>query len=391
MKNIISATRNTFCRLFTFLLLIAIALPASGQIIIDNCNTGAFSQNGPSSQNNISASGAIGGTRDVQIANTNFGLVNLNISTGFLQVRPSNNGSFPAALQGNYDLGWGNNDVLGGTDLNLNASTRTQIDVIFVSAPYSTGIMSVRFNRPGDADYSSATRTLHGPGTYTFPFSSFTGLNSGDIDGISIGFSNCIPDTSILIGQVQLSGVVVPLTLTSFTGQAEGSVNVLRWETQTEKDVQFHVVERSADGIRWQEVGRKNGLANSSVAVQSSLEDRSPLARAYYRLRSVDFDGKESRSNAILVTRADAQFGIISIFPSPAKDQVTIRFQATQEESVTVRVLDSTGRLMLEQTTTAVPDRNELPLSLSGLPTGIYAVTVSNGSRISAPVRMLRQ
>jgi len=150
------------------------------------------------------------------------------------------------------------------------------------------------------------------------------------------------------------------------------------------------MVERSTDGIRWQEIGRKNGLTNSSVAVQYSLEDQSPLARAYYRLRSVDFDGKESRSNAILVTRADARFGITRLFPSPAQDQVTVQFQAAGEESVNVRVLDSTGRLMLEQSTAAVPNMNELPLSLSGLSTGVYTVMVSNGSGVSAPVRLVK-
>ena len=39
------------------------------------------------------------------------------------------------------------------------------------------------------------------------------------------------------------------------------------------------MVERSTDGIRWQEVGRKDGLTNSSVAVQYSLEDQKPLGQ----------------------------------------------------------------------------------------------------------------
>ena len=380
--------KTFFTALFSLLFILAMVGPSSAQIVIDDCNTGAFTQTGSGSLNDMVASGAIGGTRDIQIANTNsaFALISLNTATGYLQVRPYNNG-----LQGNYDIGWGNNDVLGGTDLNLNAATRTQIDVIFTSAPYISAQMSVRFNRPGDPDYSTATRALHGPGTYTFPFSSFAGLNSSDIDGISIGFSNCNPDTSILIGQVQLSGTALPLALTSFTGQVEGSINVLRWETATEKDVHFHAVERSTDGIKWQEIGRKNGLANSSVTTQYSLEDRSPLTRAYYRLRSVDFDGKESKSNTILLTRKSDQFGITSIFPSPAKDNMTVQFRAKEEGIVMVRVLDITGRLVLEQATAVVQDMNELLLMLTDLQAGIYAVTIGNEMGVSAPMRFVKQ
>jgi len=56
-----------------------------------------------------------------------------------------------------------------------------------------------------------------------------------------------------------------------------------------------------------------------------------------------------------------------------------------------VRVLDMTGRLVMEQYTEAMQDINELPIVLTGLQAGVYSVTVSNSTGISAPVRFVKQ
>ena len=42
----------------------------------------------------------------------------------------------------------------------------------------------------------------------------------------------------------------LPLELAAFTGEIRGSTNVLRWETLLEKNVGFHVVECSVDGLQ---------------------------------------------------------------------------------------------------------------------------------------------
>ena len=187
------------------------------------------------------------------------------------------------------------------------------------------------------------------------------------------------------------AAAALPLELKSFTGQVQSTTNMLSWETLTEKNVQSHIVERSVDGARWSEVGRKAGQVDSQVSVKYTLEDRAPLAKAYYRLRSVDFDGKESLSSTIVLTRKGDQFGITSVYPSPTNGNVTVQFNATAEETVTVRVMDMTGRLVMQQVTEAVKDINELPLTLTGLQAGVYTVTVANSTGVSAPVRFVKQ
>ncbi len=209
MKNNTFAVLHHRCRLLVFLLVMTTAFQASAQITVDDCATGPFiirGNNIPSAINDMTAPGAIGGTRDVQISNTTSGssLIAFEPYYGGLLVDPVNN---VTPFQGNYDIGWGNNDFLGGNDLNLNAANHDRIVVNFTQAPFGNiDIATVRFNKTGDLDYSTAFLTLRGPGNYTFLFSSFTGLNPNDIDGISLGFSNCKNDSSIVVNSVVISG-----------------------------------------------------------------------------------------------------------------------------------------------------------------------------------------
>ncbi|MFN7116698.1 MAG: thrombospondin type 3 repeat-containing protein [Saprospiraceae bacterium] len=192
--------------LLTLLLLMTFAWHASAQIVVDDCNTGEFTLVGPnSSSDNLSASGAIGGSRDVQIKNANsLGFMRLIATSGYILIDP--NTSFGSFFTDTYDIGWGDNDFLGGSDLNLDASNHDRIVVSLVQAPSARGSITVRVNNTQDPDYSSASLQLNKAGNYTFLFSSFTGLDPSDIDGISIGFSDLNPDSSILVGSVIING-----------------------------------------------------------------------------------------------------------------------------------------------------------------------------------------
>jgi hypothetical protein len=187
-----------------------------------------------------------------------------------------------------------------------------------------------------------------------------------------------------------VAGTIIPIELQSFTGEVQGSVNLLNWETATEINVKSHIVERSVDGQRWTQVGAVTAKGNSLKSVKYTLEDRNPLVRAYYRLRSVDFDGKENVSSTIALTRKGKNFGITSVYPSPSVSNVIVQFNATSEEKVTVRIMDMTGRLVMQQVTDVVKDINELPITLTGFQSGVYSVTVSNSTGVSAPVRFVK-
>lgn len=190
---------------------------------------------------------------------------------------------------------------------------------------------------------------------------------------------------------ISISGTALPLELASFRGKTEPSYNMLEWETITEKNVQWHIVERSTDGEKWSETGKVQGQMNSQAPLKYELEDRTPVAKAYYRLRSVDYDGAENVSNTILLTRKSEHFGITAAFPSPAKDRIMIQFESLQEENVRIRLSDVAGRVVLEQEFAADKGINETPVDLTSLQAGIYIVNIFNADSAAEPVRIVKE
>lgn len=212
-----------------------------------------------------------------------------------------------------------------------------------------------------------------------------------DIDN-DLGFA----DANWNVGTITLficpPGEVLPVELKSFNGKTLDFSNMLYWATDAEQNVQWHIIERSANGIdNWIEIGKIAGKKETQSEQKYSLEDYSPLAKAYYRLRSVDMDGKEQFYKSIVLVRPEEQFGILKVIPSPTAGVSMVQYITDQEESVTLRVTDIAGRLVWERFIESVSGINNLPVDFSTLQAGIYIITVSTEKAVSSPVRVVRQ
>jgi hypothetical protein len=239
-------------------------------------------------------------------------------------------------------------------------------------------------------------------------YSSCGGAQTGCADNFSAGSSETITLTGLAANttvflrvyefdglegsfNINISGTALPLQLLSFNGKTETASNMLQWETMTEKNVEWHIVERSVDGIRWTEIGRKAGQSDSHTALKYSLEDPAPLAKAYYRLRSTDFDGSENISSSIILSRTGDHFGITAVFPSPAKDRTTVQFESLTEDNFYLRLTDMAGRVVIEQIFQGEKGSNEAVLELAGIQAGVYALSISNEVSVTDPVRIVKE
>ncbi|WP_417266577.1 hypothetical protein [Brumimicrobium sp.] len=87
--------------------------------------------------------------------------------------------------------------------------------------------------------------------------------------------------------------ISLPVELTFFTGNKTGNINHLSWETATETNNDYFILEHSVDGFAWSEITKMNGAGNSTEINNYSFDHRDfPKTINYYRLTQVDFDGK---------------------------------------------------------------------------------------------------
>jgi uncharacterized repeat protein (TIGR01451 family) len=205
-------------------------------------------------------------------------------------------------------------------------------------------------------------------GDVLFNYSSFD--NSGNISNtatylIPVGSSSTLP----------IVGLELRATL------AGNTVN-LQWLTHSENNTHYFVAERSTDNSSYTQTGNDVAAAGSSTIPRNYTlnDDISSLASQniiYYRIRSVDIDGAVKYSN-IATVRLGKKPGI-EVWPNPVKDKVTIGITADRTSSVSIRLLDISGK-QLQMTIYGVSaGNNQLNINLPGaMSAGVYLLEITD-------------
>jgi subtilisin-like proprotein convertase family protein len=94
----------------------------------------------------------------------------------------------------------------------------------------------------------------------------------------------------------------LPVELISFKGEGQGNVNQLEWITKTEINCSHYTIERSKDGVLWDELNVIAGSGNSNEELIYEYRDyMHDKTLNYYRLSQVDFDGEETGLGTISI------------------------------------------------------------------------------------------
>lgn len=241
----------------------------------------------------------------------------------------------------------------------------------------------------GEAQNYVGTFTVLADGTfdYTFPTVA-SNINNGDIvTGTAYlpgrGTSEC--------GVNQLSTfTVLPVELSAFQAKAVGADAQLDWATASEKNNDYFVVERSADGRLFEAAGTVAGHGTSSQPHQYTLRDARASRfgqQVYYRLRQVDYDGQQNFSSVRAVRFGEAVAGTFSVFPNPTPQYAALDLGAQPASQMcTVTLCDLSGRVL---STLALPGGRVHDLPTAGLSAGTYLVEV-RGAGLTSTQRLVK-
>ena len=187
----------------------------------------------------------------------------------------------------------------GSGSANANYTNGTSINNIFV------------------ADANIEVREMYGKG---YPFSS--SFSPRVFNGtIYYNTGSCLP---------------VPIELTDFQAlEKEDRWVDLIWQTASEINNDYFTIERSKDGLDWNELNTIKGSGNSSSILNYNTTDYSPLyGISYYRLKQTDFDGKPeySKIRSVNLEMTDN----LEMYPNPTNNQITIVGSSNELEKVTI-------------------------------------------------------
>jgi hypothetical protein len=185
--------------------------------------------------------------------------------------------------------------------------------------------------------------------------------------------------------------IVLPVTLLYFTGSMVEDQVHLNWETASELNNDYFIVEKSSDASNWTNIGSVKGHGTTNTPNKYQLIDGQPFnGKNYYRLRQVDFDGKVSYSRVIVieVNNTKTYDNSFTVLPNPTSGPVVATIVSNTDQNVNMRILDVSGRLMGNKDIALVKGVNQLKLDLTKYPAATYILSYkdSNGQDMNAKV-----
>lgn len=133
----------------------------------------------------------------------------------------------------------------------------------------------------------------------------------------------------------------------------EGEV-LLNWRTATEINNDFFTIQKSQDGITFNDIGTVDGAGTSREIRSYQFVDDSPyLGISYYRLKQTDFDEATDYSWIVAIdNRGGSEKIVVEAFPNPSLGKiVTVSYRGLPaNEIVRYSMIDSNGRLLVQST-----------------------------------------
>jgi len=169
-----------------------------------------------------------------------------------------------------------------------------------------------------------------------------SGSGSGTItSGSFTSFSDFVLATN--------NNIILPLKWISFIVTMKNNMAELKWQTAEEANTDHFNIEKSADGLSWEKIGIVNSN-NNSVNTYLFTDNRI-LSKMYYRIKSIDRDGRASYSRVVSISMN--MTGTIAIAGNPVKpgmvELVISNTALLQKEKVQVKVFDMAGHLILSE------------------------------------------
>ncbi|UII29564.1 T9SS type A sorting domain-containing protein [Fulvivirga ulvae] len=116
------------------------------------------------------------------------------------------------------------------------------------------------------------------------------------------------------------SGGVLPVEIADFKAVENKGKALLSWSTLSEVNFDYFTIEKSTDGVRFNEVARIKGAGNSNEKIDYSWIGIASET-AYYRIKATDFDGYTEYHGTVYMAMEETAFDY-KVYPNPVTGRI---------------------------------------------------------------------
>ena len=199
---------------------------------------------------------------------------------------------------------------------------------------------------------------------------------------------------------IDFSGTIVPVELTSFTAEYVGNTTQLNWTTATELNNLGFDVQRSLSGNAFVTIGFVHGKGTTSEIQNYSYVDRTTLPNTNYayRLKQIDFNGSYNLLGVVNLGKSNpVNFELAQNYPNPFNPSTTISIGLPVKSDISLDVYNIVGEKVLTLYNGELEAGNyDYNVNASNLSSGIYVYVLNsvgedgNHSTLSRKMTLLK-
>ncbi|MFT3947139.1 MAG: T9SS type A sorting domain-containing protein [Agriterribacter sp.] len=178
---------------------------------------------------------------------------------------------------------------------------------------------------------------------------------------------------------------VLPVDFLQFNAVQQNSIIDLNWKILTTEQLSYFDVERSADGINFNAIGRIE--AGTSFTGTGSFKYSDGDINAdnnilYYRIKVSSKDGGLKYSSILSVRLSGNTNSKIRISPNPAVSSITMSFYSAMRGNVEYQLTDMTGKIVVRGQRMAEAGQNSITVEQLGrFSEGVYTIMINIGNK----------
>lgn len=171
--------------------------------------------------------------------------------------------------------------------------------------------------------------------------------------------------------------------LLRISAQQYNSYVKLDWEMEKILSTHPFIVERSADGKGWEQIGEVASVVGDNFS--STYTDTRPVyGKNFYRIRQLGVDGLFQVSENIEVQYDLYNAGVLTLYPNPTSNSagLTVQYETEYTGDAVIRIFDMTGKLISALPAVLTAGTNQIPVDISNLSLGAYLVEIQHDGTV---------
>lgn len=189
------------------------------------------------------------------------------------------------------------------------------------------------------------------------------------------------------------TSIALPIQLTDFEASYNSEVDSIEiyWQTYSERDNDYFILEKSNDGTLFTEIKKikGNGTTNK-VSNYSVFDEKSVNMLVYYRLKQIDYNGKINYSKTISIYDLISKIKVSNVYPNPTVENATIDIYSPTRADIYYKITDFSGKTIEYKLVEIKKGENHIPIISSHLSKGIYTIQLSVENKLSHYLKLIK-